>query len=442
MSGRSAGEAKSGLILERLKALHPRKIDLSLGRMRRIMKALGNPERKLPPVIHVAGTNGKGSTCAYLRAILEAAGLRVHVYTSPHLVDFHERIRLAGVIIGDESLSDLLAECEEANGQEPITFFEITTAAAFLAFSRVRADALVLEVGMGGTLDATNIVARPAATIITPVDLDHQDYLGPTITAIAGEKAGILKQGVVGVIGPQCDEAMAVIAKRGEAIGAPLAIWGQDYMAHEEHGRLVFQDDNGLADLPMPKLFGAHQVPNAAQAIAALRQLEWLKLPESAFERGLQSAEWPARMQRLVRGPLIDAAPEDAEVWLDGGHNPHAGRAIAQALADLEERSPKPLYLIAGMLNTKDASEYFSAFRGLARHVTTVTIQGEANAYGAGALYDLAARAGLNADPASSIEDAMQQVAARAHHSHPETPPRILICGSLYLAGQVLRQHS
>ncbi|HAH10050.1 MAG TPA: bifunctional folylpolyglutamate synthase/dihydrofolate synthase, partial [Alphaproteobacteria bacterium] len=380
----------SDVILDRLKGLHPKVIDLSLGRIESLLAKLGHPHTHLPPVIHVAGTNGKGSTCAFLRAMLEAAGRRVHVYTSPHLVRFHERIRVGGTLISEDHLAALLAECEEANGQDPITFFEITTAAAFLAFARTPADALVLEVGLGGRLDATNVVQRPALSIITPVDLDHQDFLGPTITAIAAEKAGILKAGTPAIIGPQNDEAREEIEDRATAIGAPLSIWGQDFMAHEEHGRMVYQDEHGLLDLPLPRLPGSYQIANAAQAIAALRVLDWMRVPDEAIEHGLQRVEWPARMQRITRGPLMRLLVPNAELWLDGGHNPHAGRAVAQALADLEERSPKPLFLICGMLKTKDMRGYFDAFAGLARHVATITIPDEPNAVGAGALYDAA----------------------------------------------------
>jgi dihydrofolate synthase/folylpolyglutamate synthase len=431
----------SDAILDRLKALHPRVIDLSLGRIERLLAKLGNPERKLPPVIHVAGTNGKGSTCAYLRAMLEAAGRRVHVYTSPHLVRFHERIRLNGALIGEDHLARILAECEAANGEEPITFFEITTVAAFLAFSRTPSDAVVLEVGLGGRLDATNVIKRPAMTIITPVDMDHQDYLGDTIEKIAGEKAGILKRGVPAVIGPQTDEGREAIEARASAIGAPLAIWGQDFHAHEEHKRMVFQDELGLMDVPLPRLPGSHQIANAAMALCALRKLDWMRIPDAALEKGLSTVAWPARMQRLTQGPLLEDIPPKAELWLDGGHNPHAARAVAQALADFEERAPKPIYLICGMLTTKDAAGFFEAFKGLARHVSTISIPGEANAFGAGALYDIARRCGLDADPAGSVEDAIHQIAARARNAHPSEPPRIFICGSLYLAGQILRDH-
>ena len=433
---------KSEAILERLLALHPKRIDLVLDRILRLLARLDHPEEKLPPVIHVAGTNGKGSVCAFSRAMLEAQGLKVHVYTSPHLVQFHERIRLAGSLISEKELADVLEECEDANAGAPITFFEITTAAALLAFSRHPADAVILEVGLGGRLDATNVIRRPAVTVITPVGLDHQEFLGAELPGIAAEKAGIIKTGVPLVVGPQGDDAGDIIERTADSMSAPAYFCGQDFFAHTEHGRMVYQDENGLLDLPSPRLLGAHQIENAATAIAALRhsRRNWAK--ESGVELGLRRVEWPARLQRLSRGPLIALAPEGAEVWLDGGHNPHAALAVAHALADFEERSPKPLYLICGMLKTKDAGGFFVPFRGLARHVTTVTIPDEEASRGAGELYDAARDAGLEASPADDLEDAMMQVAGWARGRPGEGPPRILICGSLYLAGRVLEENS
>jgi dihydrofolate synthase/folylpolyglutamate synthase len=437
----SGTHAPSDAVLERLLALHPKRIDLVLTRIERLLAALGHPEKKLPPTIHVAGTNGKGSTCAYLRAMLEGSGYRVHVYTSPHLVKFRERIRLSGTLIDEDELTRTLEECETANKSAPITFFEITTAAAFLSFSRHPADALVLEVGLGGRLDATNVIDKPAAVCITPVAIDHQEFLGTTIAAIAAEKAGIIKKGSPCIVGPQIEEARNVIVSRADSINAPLFVHGEDFSAHEEHGRMVYQDTDGLLDLPLPKLAGRHQIANAAIAIAALRRIggRWAK--DTSIEWGLKNVEWPARLQRLLKGPLVEAAPKGAEVWLDGGHNPHGGAAVAQAMADLEERAPKPLYLITGMLKTKDAAGYFAPFRGLARHVTTVPIAGEAASLGAGALYDAAREAGLSASPADDFNDAMLQVAAWARAHETDAPPRILICGSLYLAGKVLAEN-
>lgn len=442
MSGPSPDALASDEILARLTALHPKIIDLSLGRIERLLGKLGNPERRVPPVIHVAGTNGKGSTCAFLRAILEASGKRVHVYTSPHLVRFHERIRLCGKLIDEDELQALLEECEAANGGEPITFFEITTAAAFLAFSRRKADALILEVGLGGRLDATNVIERPAVTVITPIDLDHQQYLGDDIKAIASEKAGIMKPNVPCILGPQTEEARELIEGLALRSDIPLVIWGQDFMAHEEHRRMVFQDENGLIDLPMPRLPGAHQIVNAALATAALRKAPGFNIEDRAIEDGLMSVDWPARMQRLTRGPLVNAAPKDAEIWLDGAHNPHGGRALAHAIADLEESQPRPLYLVCGMLQTKDPRGFFAAFRGLAKHVTTVEIPGDTSSLGAGQLYDAARSEGLDAHPAPSIEDAMLQIEARNQLVKSKTPPRIVLCGSLRLAGVVLRENA
>jgi dihydrofolate synthase/folylpolyglutamate synthase len=356
-------------IVARLLKLHPKRIDLSLDRMWRLLEALGHPERQLPPVIHVAGTNGKGSIVAFMRAILEAAGLRVHVYTSPHLVRFNERFRLGrqggGVLVSDGELAAALAECERANGTDPITVFEIETAAGLLLFARHAADALLLEVGLGGRLDATNVVDHPLATVIAPVSLDHSEFLGDTIGAIAAEKAGILKRDVPAIVAAQPRDALAVIEREAARIGAPVRIAGEDWTATEERGRLVYQDDAGLLDLPPPRLFGRHQFENAGVAIAALRAVTGLNLPAPVFEAGIAKAEWPARMQRLTQGALAASVPAGSELWLDGGHNAEGGRAISNALADLEERVPRPLVLIVGMLATKDCEAFLRNFAGL-----------------------------------------------------------------------------
>ena len=425
----------SDAILTRLLSLHPKIIDLSLDRMTHILSKLGNPERKLPPVIHVAGTNGKGSTIAYLRHIMEAAGLKAHVYTSPHLVKFHERIRLSGELISEAGLSALLEECEIANGEEPITFFEITTAAAFLAYSRVPADYLILEVGLGGRLDATNVIDKPAMTIITTVDYDHQQYLGDTLSLIAHEKAGILKRGCTGIIGMQPDEARAEIERVAERVRAPLSIAGQDWQAYEQHGRMVFQDEAGLLDLPLPQLKGRHQIDNAGNAIAAIRYLNDERISDAHIAEGVKSTIWPARMQRLGPGGLSDKLPADSELWLDGGHNPSAGRVLAQAFSELNERHSRPLVLIWGMLNTKDVGQFIGCFAGIANRVVTLTIPDEENAVPADKLADAARLHGLSAETASNLDAALRQ----AGLSGPS--PRILICGSLYLAGRVLAAH-
>lgn len=420
--------AGSDRVLERLTALHPKRMDLTLDRLERLLAALGHTERHLPPVVHVAGTNGKGSTIAMLRAGLEAAGRQVHVYTSPHLARFHERIRVAGALIGEDRLMALLERCEAANAGLPITFFEITTAAAFLAFAETPADTLLLEVGLGGRLDATNVIARPRLTAITPVSLDHQSFLGDTLEAIAFEKAGILKPGVPCVVGPQEPAAEAVIVARADAVGAELLLHGQDWQVWEEHGRLVFQDLDGLIDLPMPVLIGAHQVANAGVALACLRALG---AEETDCAAAMTGAEWPARLQRLRHGPLVAAAGK-AELWLDGGHNPAAGAALAEALTRLPAR---PLHLIVGMLDTKDAAGYLRPLAPLARDLRGVSIPGETATLSAEATVAAARTAGHDARPAVGVAEAVAEIAVRA----PGT--RILVCGSLYLAGRVLREN-
>jgi len=432
--------AVSDAILKRLLSLHPKIIDLKLDRMWRILAHLGNPQGDLPPVLHVAGTNGKGSTIAYLRSAMEAAGLSVHCYTSPHLVKFHERIRLGrhggGELIAEDQLSALLEECKAVNGGEPITFFEITTAAAFLAFARHPADYLILEVGLGGRLDATNVVARPALSIITTIDYDHQQYLGATLTEIAREKAGILKPGVAAIVAPQPDEARAEIERCAETEGAPLLIANQDWQAYEQHGRLVYQDESGLLDLPLPQLLGRHQIDNAGTAIAALRSLDDARIGESHIAQGLRTAIWPARMQRLGPGELWSFIPKDAELWLDGGHNPSAGRALARAFSELNERVSRPLVLIWGMLNTKAIDDFITPFAEIVHRVVTLTIPDEENAVPARELAEAARRHDMSAETADSLEEALKQAAQI-------TPaPRILIAGSLYLAGRVLARHS
>jgi dihydrofolate synthase/folylpolyglutamate synthase len=433
---------RSDAILERLLSLHPKKIDLKLDRVLRLLAALGDPQDRLAPVIHVAGTNGKGSACAFCRAMLEAQGLTVHMHTSPHLVRFHERIRLAGAPISEEELCDTLIEVERVNDGAPITFFEITAAAMFLAFARHPADAVVLEVGLGGAYDATNVVKRPAMTVVQPVGLDHQEFLGSDLAGIAREKAGIVKKGAPLVVGPQEAVALNAILSRADRLGVSAFVFGQDFAARQEHGRMVYEDGDGLLDLPLPRLIGRHQIDNAGVAIAALRHARRGWGSDAGIERGLATVDWPARLQRLHHGPLIEAAPRGAEVWLDGGHNPHCAAAVSGAIADLEDKSDRPLYLICGMLRTKDAVGFLGAFRGLARHVVTVNIPGEAAALGAGALYDAAREAGLDAAPGDDLEDAMLQIAARAQMDAGEPPPRILICGSLYLAGRVLAENA
>lgn len=417
--------------LARLQALHPKLIDLSLDRMRRLCAALGDPQDRLPPVIHVAGTNGKGSTVAYLRSMAQAAGLKVHVFTSPHLVRFAERIRLAGTLITDDHLADVLDRVEAANAGLPITFFEITTAAAFVAFAEVPADLCIVEVGLGGILDATNVVT-PKVSVIAPVDIDHREFLGDTLTAIAGEKAGIIKPGAPAVSARQQEEAEVVIEAAAERAGAPLTLMGRDFDAWNERGRLLVQMEDRLLDLPAPSLPGDHQFANAGLAVAALLTLADPRIDEAAMGRGIASAVWPARFQRLTAGPLAQRAKAGgADLWLDGGHNPHAGRAVSRAVADLAARDGRPVALISGLLANKDATGFFGAFRGVAVKVFSVTFEGNAAATAA----DTAAAAelaGLRACACDSVQDALDRALKL------EPTPHILICGSLYLAGEVL----
>jgi dihydrofolate synthase / folylpolyglutamate synthase len=407
-------------------SFHPKIMDLTLERMWRILAALDHPERRLPPVIHIAGTNGKGSTLAMIRAGLEGAGHVTHAYTSPHLARFHERIRLAGDLIDEDLLSDMLDRCLVANGTDAITYFEITTAAALLAFAETPADYTLLEVGLGGRLDATNVVDTPALCVITPVDMDHQQYLGDTLGRIAGEKAGIIKRGVPVIVGRQHDDGLAVIEAQAARLSAPLYAYGQHWHVWEEAGRLVFQDETGLLDLPKPTLLGAHQIENAGIALAALRVMG---KGEAACEAAMTRAVWPARMQRLRHGPLVDSAPR-AEVWLDGGHNPHAARAIAALLAGMGVR---PTHLICGMLNTKDVTGFMAPLAAVAQSLHAVSIPGQSATLTASDTATAARAAGLPAHEADSVAAALATITTQ----DPEA--RILICGSLYLAGEILK---
>jgi dihydrofolate synthase/folylpolyglutamate synthase len=438
----SEGNAQdsSDAIIARCLALHPKLIDLSLDRIRRLLARMHHPERRLPPVIHVAGTNGKGSTIAFMRAILEAAGLRVHVYTSPHLVRFHERIRLGamggGQLVDETRLAAALTRAVELNAGDPITVFEITTAAAFGIFAEAPADVLLLEVGLGGRADATNVIDAPAAAVITPIGHDHAEHLGHTLSLIAAEKAGILKPGCPAVIAtqdhPEADAALERLAAR---VGArPVLIGGQDFSVMSERSRLVYQDEGGLLDLPLPRLAGRHQLVNAGAAIAAIKAAGFGDLEASVFERGVTEVQWPGRLQHLSRGRLALIAPEGADLWLDGGHNRDGGRAVAAAMADLEERSPAPLVLVTAMLATKDAAAFLANFAGLALEVIAVPMASQVAATPPETLARVAAAAGFRASVATGIEGALDGIDSTVYGS----PPRILICGSLYLAGDAL----
>jgi dihydrofolate synthase/folylpolyglutamate synthase len=425
-------------LIARLSALHPKRIDLGLERMQRLLERLDRPERKLPPVIHIAGTNGKGSTLAYLRAILEAAGLRVHAYTSPYLVRINESFRLGrvggGVLVGDDELQTALAHCERINAGAPLTFFEAKTAAAFCLFAQHPADVLLLEVGLGGRLDSTNVIETPLATVIAPISMDHTDFLGDTLTSIAGEKAAIIRRGVPVISAEQPVEAMTVIEANANRLRAPLHAAGEGWHVGVERGRLVYQDDRGLMDLAAPKLFGRHQFDNAGLAIATLRAIETLKIPTAAFEAGIVNAEWPARMQRLSSGALLEQAPRGCEIWLDGGHNAEGGRVVAAALGDLEERVSRPLVVIAGMMANKDADAFLGNFAGLTRHIIAVEIPHQDNAMPPDRLADAARALGMRVEIAEGVEAGLRALTRLAY----EIPPRILITGSLYLAGHVL----
>lgn len=424
---------RSDAILARLMQLHPKVIDLSLGRTLDLLEKLGRPQDRLPPVVHVAGTNGKGSTIAYLRAILEAAGYRVHVYTSPHLVTFAERIRLAGEQISEAALSALLEECEEVNGGEPITFFEITTCAGLKAFADTPGDIVLLETGLGGRLDSTNVVDNPACTILTPISMDHTQFLGDTLEAIAREKAAIQKAGVPSVVGPQPDKAMEVIEARARDVNAPLARAGAEWSITETQDGLRFTSVPVTLDLPKPGLPGSHQTPNAGAAVAAALELrdQGFEITDDHIRTGIAGAEWPARLQRLKQGSIVDAMGGNSEVWLDGGHNAAAGEALADMARGWSDR---PLYVVFGMLNTKAAGDFL---KPLAPHVAkawAIAIPGEQNSLTAGEAEAFARGQGIDCTAMETIEDALAEVPK-------EGPSRLLICGSLYLAGVILSEN-
>lgn len=410
----------SDTLLARLHTFHPKLIDLSLGRTERLLAALGSPHLKLPPVLHVAGTNGKGSTVAHLRAMLEAGGKRVQTYTSPHLVRFHERIRLSGGLISEARLVDILTRCEAVNAGQPITFFEITTVAGFLAFAEDEADYCIVEVGLGGRYDSTNVLERKLATLITPIGLDHQNFLGDSLAGIAGEKAGIIRPGTPAFSAAQAPEALAVIEAEAAGADAPLKVAGRDWKAAADGDGWTFADAAGELRLPVPALAGAHQIGNAALALAALRSLG-IAPSQDRIEAALKTVTWPARLQPITRGPLLDLLATGTRLWLDGGHNPHAAEAQAQALAG------RKLDLVVGMLEGKDAAEYLRLMAPVTASVKTVPIDGEA-CHDPENLAELARRVGLKAQAFPDVQSALSACSV----------DEVLICGSLYLAGQVL----
>ncbi len=428
----------SDLVLERLNRLHPKIIDLSLDRTWRLLARLGHPERRLPPVVHVAGTNGKGSVIAYLRAMLEAAGYRVHAYISPHLVRFHERVRLAGKLIEEQALLDVLTECERVNGEEAITFFEITTCAAFLEFARVPADILLLETGLGGRLDSTNVIEKPLASVLMPISFDHMQYLGDSLAKIAFEKAGIIKRGVPAIVAPQPPEAAAVFEEKATEMAAPLIRYGHEWQAEAAGDGMRFSDRAGQRYLPRPGLPGDHQIPNAGAALAALPFLGSLRVEEKAQAAGLRQVEWPARLQRLTRGPLVEKLPRGWELWLDGGHNAAAGEALADFARHWREGivGHRPLHLVFGMLNTKEPVAFLKPLAPYARDLKAVRIEGDHASLPAEEAAAAARAAGIGAETAPSLDAAIERIVTGS-----EIPARVLICGSLYLAGVVLAQN-
>lgn len=424
----------SELVLARLQALHPRSIDLSLERIERLLARLGHPERTLPPVVHIAGTNGKGSTLAMLDAMLTAAGWRVHRYVSPHLVRFNERILLHGEPISELLLADVLDECERANAGEPVTFFEITTAAAFLAFAAVPADIVLLETGLGGRLDATNVVEHPRLVLLSPVSMDHEAHLGDTLARIAGEKAGIVKPGAPAISAAQDPRALAVFEERARALGVPLSVGGRDWRVEARGDRLIFEDATGRLDLPRPVLRGCHQIGNAGLALAAARALEEYAVGPAACALGLRRARWPARLQRLRRGPLPAALPAGWEAWLDGGHNPAAGEVLAASLPEIARG--RPVDLVVGMLSTKDVLAFLAPLARIARSITLVPVPDTPLGRDPVATAASLAPGGCRAETAASPLEAVTRLVAR----HRE-PALVLVCGSLYLAGAVLREN-
>ena len=431
-------ERHSDTILKRLLALHPKVIDLSLDRMETILQKLGNPERKLPPVIHVAGTNGKGSLLAYLRSILEASGKKVHVYTSPHLVKFAERIVLAGEVISETKLSELLLECERINGPDTITYFEVTTAAAFKAFAETPADILLLETGLGGRLDATNMVDAPLATAITPVSQDHEQFLGNDLAGIAGEKAGILKAGIPAIFGPQTDVALEVLKSKAASLNAPIHSHAEGWSC-KRLSDLEWEYEGGVLSgvYPHPNLNGLHQIANAATALAVLEKLEGFSFTKNEISKGLTSVSWPARLQRLTQGEMVRTLPTHTEIWLDGGHNEAAAARLSESFSAWNEKAPLPLFMVCGMMANKEQGAFLSHFQPLVSKAVMVGIPGEEGASSAKDLCEVGIRSGLDCQAADSVEEAL-------NHLYPyiqRAPCRLLIAGSLYLAGTILQEN-
>ena len=419
----------SDALLSRMMTLHPKVIDLTLDRVWKLLDRLGNPQDHLPPTIHIAGTNGKGSTLAMIRAGLESAGKTCHVFTSPHLIRFHERIRVSGDLISEEDLSVLLDECDHINAQQSITFFEITTCAALLAFARQKADYCLLEVGLGGRLDATNVIERPVVTVVTPVSMDHEAFLGNTLSEIAHEKAGILKPGVPCVVGPQAAEVCTIIEKQAQKCNAVLHAHNRQWSVSSHSDRLLYRDEYQDYCFPEPNLIGPHQIQNAGTAIAVLQLLNF---DTAVCAAALTSAEWPGRMQRLQSGPLV-TMQRSGEIWVDGGHNPAAGMALAQVIKGFPTQ---PTYLVCGMQNSKDVAEFLRPMMSVIQGVTAVTVASVGNSHSTGTIMQAAQNLGIKAHTAPSVTKAVEAIFS--HRSHA----RVVICGSLHLVGEVLSQNS
>tara|TARA_R110002110_G_scaffold415612_7_gene652239 strand:- start:48416 stop:49735 length:1320 start_codon:yes stop_codon:yes gene_type:complete len=436
-SATEADESAIADILARFVKYHPNRIDLSLDRMLRLLSDLGNPHENLPPVIHIAGTNGKGSTTAFLDAILTASGLRVSAYTSPHLVRFAERYRIAGEIITDTALRALLEEIDALNAGKPITEYEITTAAAFLAMARAPADIILLETGLGGRFDATNVVAKPAAAVISPVGYDHMGFLGDTLAEIAGEKAAIQKSGVPSLVAPQPPEAATVIAASAANIGAPLYRAGQEWeltAAADGSGR--YTRGRTSWRLPEPGLPGRHQLDNAALATACLDVCAFPGVTPETVQNGIAGAHWPGRMQRLTSGPLLARLPAGSELWLDAAHNPMGAAALADAFGELQARDPHPLHLVIAMLDDKDIAGFLTPFASCAAGVTAIPLDEEPRTMPVPKIIAAAEKAGLMVISAGSLTGALSDITLGS------APQRVLVTGSHLLVGAALRANA
>jgi dihydrofolate synthase/folylpolyglutamate synthase len=426
-------------VLKRVLELHPRKIDLSLERILKLLGKLGDPQKKLPPVIHVAGTNGKGSVVAMTRAMLEASGYRVHVYTSPHLVRFNERIRLSGKLIDDEDLKELLSHCENVNDGDEVTFFEFITACALYKFSTVHGDVVILEVGLGGRLDATNVIDTPLVSAITPIHLDHQIFLGRTLSQIASEKAGVIKKSRPVVCAPQPVAVQAVIAQASKSRDSNLLSFGRDWhieLSPIKEDEMIYEDGKGKLTLPLPSLKGEHQIRNAGQAIAILKCQDVFNIPDAAIKAGLDWVRWPGRLQNLDDTIFAKLLPKGSAVWLDGGHNPAAARTLKAFFRDLDTQAT-PFYMVVGMLAGKDTHRFIKPFCSLVKALYAVPIQNQTKVRPPSEIAAEASALGISGRISLDVPSALRAISKECDDANP---PTVLITGSLYLAGEVLKQ--